>query len=50
MMSRQPTIPDQPPYKAFLGNLPRDAVLGDIETILRSLEIDDAEVVFHYNS
>uniref|UniRef100_A0A1I7X782 RRM domain-containing protein n=1 Tax=Heterorhabditis bacteriophora TaxID=37862 RepID=A0A1I7X782_HETBA len=34
-------IPEQGPFKAFVGNLPFDAVQSDIECILKSLDMSD---------
>ncbi|CAJ0942572.1 unnamed protein product, partial [Mesorhabditis belari] len=37
-------VPNEPPFKAYVGNLPEDTVHGDIEQILRSIELADDEI------
>jgi hypothetical protein len=32
-------IPTQPPYKAFIGNLPFDCVQGDIDDFFQDIKV-----------
>ncbi|VDD93352.1 unnamed protein product [Enterobius vermicularis] len=47
MANRRPRkpIPEEGPYKAFVGNLPSDSVQGDIDDIFKELKIMDTHMV-----
>eukprot|EP00039_Didymoeca_costata_P025720 m.14154 g.14154 ORF g.14154 m.14154 type:complete len:633 (-) comp5009_c0_seq1:166-2064(-) len=38
-------LPDQPPFKAFLGNLPFDTVQGDLDVLFEGLTISNIHLV-----
>ncbi|MFH4975579.1 hypothetical protein AB6A40_002288 [Gnathostoma spinigerum] len=43
-VQRKP-VPDEPPFKVFVGNLPSDCIEGDIDAIFKGLSIREARLI-----
>lgn len=46
----QNPLPDNPPFKAFVGNLPTDTVQGDLDVVFTGLKIVDSHLLNDRNT